>query len=87
MSPCAPFVAKTENLRLLDAIGHRYGARPSAILGIEDGWLAYQLDLSCLVAVAQDGQKGRSGVRRPVGGFGTLKGAARKAKVPDGGVW
>lgn len=25
-----------------------YGSRPSAILGVEDSWSAYQLDLCCL---------------------------------------
>ena len=85
MSRCAPFVEKTENLRLLDAIGHRYGSRPSAILGIDDEWLAYQLDLSCLVAASQN-QESRI-QNRESGGYGSLKGLARKAKVPDGGVW
>lgn len=27
-----------------------YGCRPSEILGVEDPWAAYELDLACLVA-------------------------------------
>lgn len=41
------FVNKTQNLWELDAVARRYGARPSAFLGLAaDSWEAYQLDLA-----------------------------------------
>jgi hypothetical protein len=33
---------------LLHNLGKTYGCRPSAILGIDDPWAGYQLDLVCL---------------------------------------
>lgn len=33
-------------LWLLDQVAQAYSSRPSAILGVEDGWLAYQVDVA-----------------------------------------
>jgi hypothetical protein len=42
-------VANPNNLWLLHCLGKTYGGRPSAFVGVEDGWAAYQLDLAALV--------------------------------------
>lgn len=34
----------------LDAVGRAYGVRPSAILGVQDEWAAYQLDVAAVLA-------------------------------------
>ena len=38
------------NLWALHNVASAYGCRPSEILGVEDPWAAYELDLACLVA-------------------------------------
>ena len=87
---CVPFLAQPDNLRLLDAIGHRYGQRPSQILEIVDPWTAYQVDLAALV-VGRDGRRETSARGSTRGNrprqYGSLRGIARKVKVPASGIW
>lgn len=41
---------RPRNLLELHNVAQAYGQRPSTVLGIEgDGWLAYQVDVACLV--------------------------------------
>ena len=66
----------------------RYGQRPSEILGVDDPWLAYQVDLAAMLASLRDG--GAPG--RPPGNiFGKIaqlaKRGIRKMKIPESGVW
>jgi hypothetical protein len=63
--------------------------RPSTILGIEpeDTWLAYQVDLATLMAVA-GGSDARGDPRQSKpAGYASLRHFARKMKVPESGVW
>jgi len=83
-------VERVENLLILDAVGQRYGVRPSAILGIEDAWLAWQLDVAVLAAVGsrQGGGRRHSGARADkASGFAGLGTRARAVKLPESGVW
>ena len=80
-----------------------YGQRPSAILGIEDEWAAYQLDLATLrlgrqvekelaegKSIEEAFTPGPSPVHQNDGrGGGRFKEpvAAKKMRIPDGGVW
>lgn len=53
---------------MLDAIGRRYGQRPSGVLGIEDAWLAFQFDYHCLdagLAAEAQAHKGGTGTAAP----------------------
>lgn len=55
-SPSRNFVRNHEALTALDAVGRAYGIRPSAILGVEDEWAAYQLDVAAVVAGGRAGE-------------------------------
>lgn len=52
-----------QELWLLHQVGKSYCSRPSAILGIADDWLAYQVDVATLLlgsqvdAMTQDGKQ------------------------------
>jgi len=66
----------------------RYGQRPSEILGVDDPWLAYQVDLAAMLTSLRDGQPSI----RPLGSvFGKIaqlaKRGIRKMKIPENGVW
>jgi hypothetical protein len=88
------------NLLLLDRLGERYGQRPSAFLGLDDAWLAYQVDVAAWEArvrvldedTAQHGAFHapnpalRQSGRRTPGSFKGL-GAVRKMKIPENGIW
>jgi hypothetical protein len=81
-------------------MAERYSKRPSEILGIEDGWTAYQLDLCCILAGQLPPERLRAngaGDRpdrpaRPTAGdpaYQSLAGmpGVRKMKIPESGVW
>jgi hypothetical protein len=77
-------------------MARRYGQRPSAVLGIDDPWVAYQFDLTVMyVADAPDGGAVGSGPGAPAGGqrkFASLAGGlgkvkVRKMKIPESGIW
>lgn len=55
------------------------------MLGIEDEWAAYQLDLACIVAVNADDSE-RPRVRKPRKAT-PLRHMARKAQIPESGIW
>ena len=44
---------RRENLWALHSVASAYGCRPSEVLGVEDGWAAYQLDLACLMVARE----------------------------------
>jgi hypothetical protein len=70
-----------------------YGTRPSQILGIDDPWLAYQLDEVVMRAGLRPGPTTASPKqqRETHTQFGSVKKlarhGARRAKVPKSGVW
>ncbi len=46
---CGPFVqTKRPALFRLHNLAAAYGQRPSAVVGLEDEWAAYQFDMACL---------------------------------------
>jgi hypothetical protein len=66
----------------------RYGQRPSEILGVDDPWLAYQVDLAAMAASLRYGGT----PDQPSGTvFGKIvqlaKRGIRKMKIPESGVW
>ncbi len=83
----------------LDQIGQAYSTRPSAIVGIEDDWAAYQFDLACYALgrhVEAELMKKRpigailgEGPRGNRAGFGDVRslGPVRTMKLPEDGVW
>jgi hypothetical protein len=80
----------------LKLVSSAYGKRPSEILGVDDPWAAYQLDVVALMAtpetvkMAQDvakrrkaGEKaGRDARFKPL-----LHPGIRKVKIPESGIW
>ena len=46
---------------MIDAIGQRYGVRPSAILGIDDPTVAFQFDSGIALRALQDSQANDDG--------------------------
>lgn len=89
---------RRRDLLNLDRLGRTYGVRPSAILGIEDEWAAYQFDLAAMalgnrvekaiidkedVSALLGEKAGKVDKKR----FASLKGQARKIKIPDSGIW
>ena len=56
--------------------------RPSEMLKIEDGWIAYQIDLAAAVAGSEKKRPGAP----PAGGYRQPT-AMKRMKVPENGVW
>jgi hypothetical protein len=71
-------VVHPENLLTLHNLGRLYGQRPSTFLGLDDAWLAYQVD----VAAAQASLRMEQGQK-----YAPLAAAARKIAVPASGIW
>lgn len=82
----------------LDRLGRAYGVRPSAVVGIEDEWAAYQFDMAALalgnrveraladkedVEAILGGKPSKSRAKQ----FASAKRFARKMQVPASGVW
>lgn len=76
-------MAHPENLLTLHNLGRLYGQRPSTFLGLDDPWLAYQVD----VAAAQISQQPATDKKRFAPFAGLTKGLLRKVKVPENGIW
>ena len=85
-------------MTVLDRMAKRYGQRPSAVLGIDDPWVAYQFDLTVMyVADAPEGGAVSGPPRAPSGvrqrRFASLAGGlgkdvkVRKMKIPESGIW
>jgi hypothetical protein len=85
----------------LHLVATEYHSRPSAIVGLEDEWAAYQLDAACLRLarhVDEELEKKRSlrsildtpadenGARREFADIRQL-GPMRTMRIPDSGVW
>lgn len=52
-----------ENLLELRVVSQTYGKRPSQILGIDDPWAAYQIDVAALYGTPDNVEKARSVAR------------------------
>lgn len=86
---------KKENLLEMHALAQAYPhRRPSDFLGIDDPWLAYQVDLATFNAamMARNGAKGgaaggKPGARSAKDLAKLAKGGVRKMKIPESGVW
>jgi hypothetical protein len=75
-------VKNRNNLIELDKVARRYGSRPSEILEIGDGWIAYQLDLVTAITATTKtghGQPPPGGYQKPM--------ASKRVKIPENGVW
>ena len=66
----------------LDRLATRYGQRPSEILGIENDWIAYQVDLVSALA----GSNAKKPGAPPAGGYRKPM-ASKRVKIPESGVW
>jgi hypothetical protein len=66
---------------MLDALGQRYGVRPSVFLGIDDDWLAYQVDVMAASAASSKKKKFHKAAayQKPM--------ATQTAKIDETGVW
>lgn len=94
-SRCAPFVKNKRLLWNLHNLAAAYGKRPADYLEIDDTWLAYQVDLACLIVGREI--EGRIRRKAPVNWgdkkpatqhtVGSLRARARKLAVPENGVW
>jgi hypothetical protein len=69
-------VRKNENLEILHFMGEAYGQRPSKIVGVEDDWAAYQLDMVTLIV-------GRRAEDRIANESPKRRGKAKKATKTD----
>lgn len=78
---------------MLWAMSRAYQEKPSSLLGIEDPWLAWQLDLAVMTGgQPETGKTHPPRFSPPPGGFGSVKSMAgkrgvRKIKLPKSGVW
>jgi len=87
---------------MLHGLATAYGTRPSRILGVKNSWVAYQLDLCCLVvgrrvenALAKKypvdwilGSRTQAEGKAIGRGFRDARAfVRRKVKVPESGVW
>jgi hypothetical protein len=78
-------------------LAKEYHSRPSAIVGIEDDWAAYQFDMACLqfarhVDKELDKKRSISAIlseTSPQTRYADIRqlGPIRTMKIPDSGVW
>lgn len=92
-----------KNLWRLHTLGDAYGVRPSALLGIDDEWLAFQLDETVLIfgremenemskASADERKRSLTDLfrmnRKPAQQFAPMKmPGIAKMKIPENGIW
>lgn len=75
----------------------RYETKPSVLLGLDDPWAAYDLDLAAAMEAVRALQGQRPGQRwAKRGGSGTgkvssvrglVRGKLRKVRIPESGIW
>ena len=80
-----------------------YSQRPSSILGVDDEWAAYQLDLAAMALArrVEDGLAHHKSIGEILGGSASTSSASassafadprgmqpiRKIKIPESGIW
>jgi hypothetical protein len=99
--PSPRFVANKESLVELFALADAFHSTPAALLGVEDSWLGYQLNLVTLIAGRQEEGKASDNAKPAPSSSAPSTGsngqsqqfrdpsrlAVRKVKVRPDGTW